>query len=314
VASLTGGMAPTPAPFVGSDRLHPDGRPKGAFRDSLRTVPDARNALAASGAVAFPLAVVASAVVLSHPAAWIAAFLLMPIAQNRLFILHHEAAHRVLFSNRRLNDLIGINLVGWLTFGTGGHGYRVGHMNHHRDEFGPKEPDFGLYARYPITSASMRRKHRRDLTGVSAFRIIRPRFQRLGQVHHRRLTYRFLAGQALVLAAFWALGHPWLYLLLWVLPWATLYQGLNRIRAIAEHGGMTRSGDRRRTTHHVHQSLVARMVMVPFSVGYHLAHHVDMTVPYRNLPRLHRALVADGYLGELEWPTYRSLWRALRAD
>ena len=314
VASLTGGMAPTPAPFVGSDRLHPDGRPKGAFRDSLRTVPDARNALAASGAVAFPLAVVAAAVVLSHPAAWVAAFLLMPIAQNRLFILHHEAAHRVLFSNRRLNDLIGIILVGWLTFGTGGHGYRVGHMNHHRDEFGPKEPDFGLYARYPITSASMRRKHRRDLTGVSAFRIIRPRFQRLGQVHHRRLTYRFLAGQALVLAAFWASGHPWLYLLLWVLPWATLYQGLNRIRAIAEHGGMTRSGDRRRTTHHVHQSLAARMVMVPFSVGYHLAHHVDMTVPYRNLPRLHRALVADGYLGELEWPTYRSLWRALRAD
>ena len=314
MASLTGGMAPTPAPFVGSDRLHPDGRPKGAFRDSLRTVPDARNALAASGAVAFPLALVAAAVVLSHPAAWIAAFLLMPIAQNRLFILHHEAAHRVLFSNRRLNDLIGINLVGWLTFGTGGHGYRVGHMNHHRDEFGPKEPAFSLYARYPITSASMRRKHRRDLTGVSAFRIIRPRFQRLGQVHHRRLTYRFLAGQALVLAAFWALGHPWLYLLLWVLPWATLYQGLNRIRAIAEHGGMTRSGDRRRTTHHVHQSLAARMVMVPFSVGYHLAHHVDMTVPYRNLPRLHRALVADGYLGELEWPTYRSLWRALRAD
>ena len=314
MASLTGGMAPTPAPFVGSDRLHPDGRPKGAFRNSLRTVPDARNAIAASGAVAFPLAVVAAAVALSHPAAWIAAFLLMPIAQNRLFILHHEAAHRVLFSNRRLNDLIGINLVGWLTFGTGGHGYRVGHMNHHRDEFGPKEPDFGLYARYPITSASMRRKHRRDLTGVSAFRIIRPRFQRLGEVHHRRLTYRFLAGQALLLAAFWASGHPWLYLLLWVLPWATLYQGLNRIRAIAEHGGMTRSGDRRRTTHHVHQSLAARMVMVPFSVGYHLAHHVDMTVPYRNLPRLHRALVADGYLGELEWPTYRSLWRALRAD
>ena len=314
VASLTGGMAPTPAPFVGSDRLHPDGRPKGAFRNSLRTVPDARNAIAASGAVAFPLAVVAAAVALSHPAAWIAAFLLMPIAQNRLFILHHEAAHRVLFSNRRLNDLIGINLVGWLTFGTGGHGYRVGHMNHHRDEFGPKEPDFGLYARYPITSASMRRKHRRDLTGVSAFRIIRPRFQRLGEVHHRRLTYRFLAGQALLLAAFWASGHPWLYLLLWVLPWATLYQGLNRIRAIAEHGGMTRSDDRRRTTHHVHQSLLARTVMVPFSVGYHLAHHVDMTVPYRNLPRLHRALVADGYLGELEWPTYRSLWRALRAD
>ena len=313
VASLTGGMAPTPPPFAGSDRLHPDGRPKGAFRDELRRVDDLRNALGASGAVAFPLAVVAVAVALSHPVAWVAAFLIMPIAQNRLFILHHEAAHRVLFSSRRINDLVGINLVGWLTFGTGGHGYRIGHINHHRDEFGPKEPDFGLYARYPITMASIRRKHRRDLTGVSAFRIVRPRFQRLGEVRHRRLTYWFLAGQALVFSAFWATGHPWLYLLLWVLPWATLYQGLNRVRAIAEHAGMTRSDDRRRTTHHVRQSLVARLIMVPFGVGYHLAHHADMTVPYRNLPRLHAALVEDGYVGDLEWPTYRSLWRALRS-
>ena len=313
VASLTGGMAPTPPSFAGSDRLHPDGRPKGAFRDELRRVDDLRNALGASGAVAFPLAVVAVAVALSHPVAWVAAFLIMPIAQNRLFILHHEAAHRVLFSSRWINDLVGINLVGWLTFGTGGHGYRIGHINHHRDEFGTKEPDFGLYARYPITTASMRRKHRRDLTGVSAFRIVRPRFQRLGEVRHRRLTYWFLAGQVLVFSAFWATGHPWLYLLLWVLPWATLYQGLNRVRAIAEHAGMTRSDDRRRTTHHVRQSLVARLIMVPFGVGYHLAHHADMTVPYRNLPRLHAALVEDGYVGDLEWPTYRSLWRALRS-
>ena len=113
--------------------------------------------------------------------------------------------------------------------------------------------------------------------------------------------------------AFWISGYPWLYPLLWVLPWATLYQGLNRIRAIAEHGGMTRSPDRRSTTHHVRQTLPAKLVMVPFGVGYHLAHHADMTVPYRNLPRLHAALVADGYVGDLEWPSYRSLWRALRA-
>ncbi len=310
---MTGGMAPIPAAFAGSNRLHPDGRPKGAFRDELRRVDDARNGLAVAATIASPIAVVAAALALAHPVAWVAAFLVMPVVQNRLFILHHEAAHRTLFSNRRLNDLVGINLVGWLTFGTGGHGYRIGHIHHHREEFGPKEPDFLLYSQYPITSASMRRKHRRDLTGVSAFRIVRPRFQRLGEVRHRRLTYRFLAGQALVLGAFWASGHPWLYLLLWVLPWATLYQGLNRLRAIAEHGGMTRSDDRRRTTHHVRQGPLARTLMVPFGVGYHLAHHADMTVPYRNLGRLHAALVEDGYVGDLEWPTYRSLWRALRS-
>ncbi|MEC9425337.1 MAG: fatty acid desaturase [Actinomycetota bacterium] len=313
VASMTGGMAPAPPTFAGSDRLHPDGRPKSAFRDELRRVNDGRNALAVAATIASPVLVVGVAVDLSHPVAWVLAFLTMPVVQNRLFILHHEAAHRTLFSSLRLNDLVGINLIGWLTFGTGGHGYRIGHIHHHRDEFGPKEPDFLLYSQYPITAASMGRKHRRDLTGVSAYRIVRPRFQRLGEVRHRRLTYRFLAGQALVLGAFWTSGRPWLYLLLWVLPWATLYQCLNRLRAIAEHGGMTRSEDRRRTTHHVRQRPLARALMVPFGVGYHLAHHADMTVPYRNLPRLHAALAEDGYVGDLEWPTYRALWRALRS-
>ena len=159
----------------------------------------------------------------------------------------------------------------------------------------------------------MRRKMTRDATGVSAFRIVRPRFQRLGEVRHRRLTYRFLLGQALIAAVFAMAGHPWLYPLLWVLPWAFVYQVLNRLRAIAEHGGMTRSDDRRRTSRHVRQTLLSRLLIVPCNVGYHLAHHVDMTVPMWNLPRLHTALVDDGYVGDLEWPNYRALWRAQRS-
>ena len=187
----------------------------------------------------------------------------MAIAQNRLFILHHEAAHRVLFSNRRINDLIGINLIGLITFGTGSHGYRLGHLQHHRDEFGPDEPDFLLYSLYPISKASMRRKLVRDTTGVSAFRILRPRFRRLNEVRRQRLTGRFLTGQALIFTVFTLTGHPWLYPLLWLAPWVFAYQGLNRLRAIAEHGGMTRSNDRRHTTHHVRQSPLARLVTRP---------------------------------------------------
>ena len=48
----------------------------------------------------------------------------------------------------------------------------------------------------------------------------------------------------LVFGLFLLAGHPWLYLLLWVLPYACVYQVLNRLRAIAEHGGLTRSPDR----------------------------------------------------------------------
>ncbi len=120
IASMTGGMTRSVPAFAGSERFHSDGRPKGAFRESLRRIPDGRNALTVTGSVLFPVVVVVAAVAVSHPVGWVVAFLLMSVAQNRLFILHHEAAHRVLFSDRRVNDLVGINLIGWLTFGTGG--------------------------------------------------------------------------------------------------------------------------------------------------------------------------------------------------
>ena len=52
--------------------------------------------------------------------------------------------------------------------------------------------------------------------------------------------------------------------------------------------------------------------MVPFNTGWHLAHHVDMGVPFQNLPRLHRELVSAGWVTPpLEYPNYRALWRHL---
>ena len=94
----------------------------------------------------------------------------------------------------------------------------------------------------------------------------------------------------------------------------TVYQVVNRLRAIAEHGGMTRSADRRQTTHHDRQGMFARIFLVPLAVGHHLAHHVDSGVPFRNLPRLTRLLEQEGYITEdSSWPNYRTLWRALAA-
>lgn len=77
---------------------------------------------------------------------------------------------------------------------------------------------------------------------------------------------------------------------------------------------MTRTSDRRNTTHHIRLSWLARALFVPYHVGYHLAHHVDSGVPARHLSRLQCALEEDGYLpAAASWPTYRALWRSLAA-
>ena len=312
IESMTGGMVIPSREFAGSNRLHPDGRPKKAFRDQLRKISNFKNSFSVILSLLLPPLIVWVSMIYSHPLIWIFLILCMGIAQNRLFIIHHEAAHRLLFSNQKINDLIGIRLIGWLAFGSGSHGYRIGHIRHHRDEFGPQEPDFVLYSFYPISKSSMSRKLLRDLSGISAFRILRPRFQKLNDLRHLRLTVSFLSGQLMIVALFWIFSNLAMYFLLWILPWVCVYQFLNRIRAITEHGGMTQSSDRRRTTHYIRQNRLANFFFVPLNVGYHLAHHVDMLVPYRNLPLLDQALMEDGYISsDLIWPNYRSLWKAL---
>lgn len=313
VETMTGGMVQhAPRPFHGSDLLRADGRPKPEFRTRLRRIPNLRNALTTLSIVAAPVAIVAVVAWLGTWWAVVLGFCAMGNLQTRMYILHHEAAHRLLFTNRRINDIIGVNILGWLPFGTGTHHYRRGHAAHHRDEFGPNEPDFLLYSFYPIPAASFRRKLRRDATGVSAYRMLKPRFTGLFRRDYLGLSLRFFGGQVLVFGAFLLAGEPWLYVLLWMLPYLTWYQVQNRLRSIAEHGGMTRSPDRRDTTHHVEQHRIARLMMTPYSVGYHLAHHVDSGIPFRNLPLLHQALADGGYLeGASMWSSYRSLWRGL---
>ncbi|MEL6983860.1 MAG: fatty acid desaturase, partial [Actinomycetota bacterium] len=256
---MTGGMVNDAiAEFTGSERLRPDGRPRPDLRAELKQIPNARNAITTAVSLLLPAILVAGIIAVDHWLAIVPGVFLMAVLQNRLFLLHHEGSHRLLFSSRRWNDLVGVTLCGWLAFGTGSHSYRRSHTNHHRDEFGPKEPDFLLYSLYPISRESMRRKFVRDVTGVSAYRILKPRLTGLFNRKYWKNSARFLLGQVAVFSLFALAGRPWLYLFLWVLPYVSVYQVLNRLRAIAEHGGLTRSSDRRVTSHHIRQSWLAR--------------------------------------------------------
>jgi fatty acid desaturase len=242
--------------------------------------------------------------------------LLMGRAFAQFASLMHEAAHRLLFANKRLNDITGRWLLGFPSF-TSTDVYRRVHMAHHRDEFGPDEPDIPLYIGYPIGAASFRRKLWRDSTGRTGVKLMRGLLSnaRSSDQRSRRTLWKIMSVQALLLVASIASGHWWLYPLLWLLPYLTVWRVINRLRSIAEHGGMRRSPDKRESTHSVRQHLPARFMLVPYRIGLHLAHHVDAGVPFRNLPMLHRALIDAGYVtDEFEYSSYPAAWRALRAE
>jgi fatty acid desaturase len=296
-----------------TERLTPTGRPVPYLREGLRRIPNARNVATVVSLYLQTAAVLGLAVWLHNPIGYVAAFLLMGRAHCQFNILGHEAAHRLLFSNRRVNDVVGRWLLAYPSFQALDL-YRRAHMAHHRDEFGPNEPDLDLYRGYPIPKDSFWRKMKRDALFVSGWKNLKPLLKAVLRPSSRRLALSILGVQAVILAICMAAGHWWVYPVLWLAPWMSVWRVLNRLRAIAEHGGMTRSDDRRLTTHVVRQTPLARFWLVPYNTGWHLAHHVDPGIPFRRLPALHRELVTSGWVTVgLEYPSYRALWRALRA-
>lgn len=315
-STLMGGMVPAHLPLCReTDKIRADGRPQPSFRDQLRRIPNWRNAWSVLFLYVQTAAVLWATVALG-PWSWPVTFVLMGRAFAQFLSLMHDAAHRLLFSHKGLNDLVGRWLLGYPSL-TNTDGYRRVHAAHHREEFGPDEPDLPLYVGYPIGPASFRRKLWRDATGRTGAKLLVQflRSATSADAKVRSTFWKIMAVQALMLTAAVVSGYWWLYPFFWLAPYLTVWRVINRLRSIAEHGGMTASKDRRATTHTVAQHPVARFMVVPYRIGLHLAHHVDSGIPFRNLPALHAALIDAGYIDRtIEYANYPAIWRALRAE
>jgi fatty acid desaturase len=298
-----------------TDRLLVNGMAVPNVRAELRRIPNLRNAISVAMVWVWIATITAVVVRLDHPAAWIAGVVLMCSMQARLLILMHEAAHKLLFSHKRANDFVGKWIVaypGWSPIGI----YRRSHFAHHREEFGAEEPDIPFYAGYRTTPKVIGRRLARDAVGISGWKNLKPLVRGLKNPNARPTAIGILGTQMVLVGVFWIATQRWYtWPVLGFGSWMTGWRFINRLRAIAEHGGLGQSSDRRATTHHVRQSLLARFWMVPFNTGWHLAHHVDMGIPFRNLPAFHAELVAAGYATDaITYPSYISLWKALASE
>jgi fatty acid desaturase len=295
-----------------TDRLLPNGMARPEIRAELRRIDNGRNALSVAGLWATVAAIVGLAVWLDNPLVYVLAFVAMGPVYVRFAILMHEAAHKLLFTNKKVNDWVGTWLIAYPAF-TPVTVYRRVHFAHHKEEFGPHEPDLAYYGGYQCDRRTLVRRLLRDGVGISGWKNFVPLLRSVTKPSTRRIGGSILGVQALLWAvSFLATGRWWIYPLLWWLPWMTQWRMLNRLRAIAEHGGLEKGDDRRVTTHHVRQHWPARLWLVPYNTGWHLAHHVDMGVPWRHLPAFHAELVRAGYVTEaLTYPSYLALWRAL---
>ena len=236
--------------------------------------------------------------------------------QLGLAILMHEAAHGGLSPNRRLNDFLGHWLCA-VPVGASLDAYRPYHLAHHKYAQQAEDPDLVLSAPFPVSRASLRRKIVRDLTGQTFFKqrvlfaVARSSSPKGGSATKmafgsRRdadvaegavVTGKSVAPFLLVNAGLFAVmalaGVWWAWFALWLLPLATWFPMVTRLRNIAEHACVEGSADDPfRAARTTRASWWERAFIAPYWVNFHAEHHLFMHVPCWKLPALHRAVRA----------------------
>ena len=259
-----------------------------------------RGLLNVAGAWALIFAAGALFVLWPNPLTYVVAVMLIGARQLGLAILMHDAAHGALHPNQKINDWVGE----WLCAAPVGArlaDYRPYHLKHHRYTEQPEDPDLALSAPFPITRASLVRKIIRDLTGQT---FVKQRFGPLfakkqmspegAKVVHRAVN-SFLIVNAILFAGCALAGYWWAYPALWIVPMATWFPLVTRLRNIAEHACVDTREDPFTHARTTLANPIERLLIAPYHVHYHAEHHVFMHVPCYHLPALHRALMDKGY-------------------
>lgn len=275
-------------------------------------------------------------IAIEYWSAWIVipAILVIATQQHALFVLAHDAAHYRLAPNRRVNDFLG-RLVGSLA-GISMCSYRVIHRLHHNHLYSMLDPDIALHGGYPRGKAYLLKKIAGDLVGITAWKTYRyffgaPALDTRTQRAQRPLDdtspalraaalndRRTVIGVqiALPLGILMIFGWTGLlqYALLWILPTATLLQAILRIRAIAEHGAPADFDSPLTAARTNLPGLLARWILFPHHVNYHIEHHLFPAVPHYHLPRLHAELKKAGVLDQAEVRRFSETWQRVYAD
>ena len=236
-----------------------------------------------------------------NPLTILVALVLIGTRQLGLAVLMHEASHFTLFRNRRLNDWVGNWLCAYPIW-SDTHPYRPYHLQHHAKTGTLEDPDLGLVKPFPITPASLRRKIWRDLSGQTGWKFAKAAAARSvgrfrGDPVARRAAQGVVITNGVLLGIFTAAGYPLLYLL-WVGAWFTTYTLVTRIRSIAEHALTPDQPEPQGRTRTTLARWWERLLIAPNRVNFHLEHHLLMTVPFYNLPRLHHLLTERGVLAD----------------
>ncbi|MBI0293373.1 fatty acid desaturase family protein [Streptomyces sp. PRKS01-29] len=243
------------------------------------------------------------------------AIVLIGSTQRALVNLLHESSHKVLTRNQSLNVFLGTIPTGYLVLHLY-NPYRNTHIGFHHRFLGDPErdPDYvfhrenGLYDHNSTNFLFFVKNALFAFIGLRSITYLRFVFRdrllfksdnvsvsmpvRLG-------TERVMIGLtwAVIVSVCAALDSLHLLLLFWIVPLLTSYVVIGWFSELAEHFPLPESENGQvLLTRNRHGWAVERYLFGRHHDCYHLVHHLNTGIPFWNMKRAHRALLADdGY-------------------
>lgn len=230
--------------------------------------------------------------ILPTKVAFILYFLLLLAAHRCFQTIVHDLSHKLICTNRAMNDFLGNILVAGMT-GSKVQSYRAVHMNHHKYNgsfLDPEHIDFeavmkkgGLLIfilRYIFLFECMRlfKKYYSSSSDLKS----KPRHIKIKNFILSK--WHILLSQIFLFSLFFFLAHNVLLYIIWLylaVSWSPL---LSTLRFLVEHPGKDS------LTVTTKSNFLELIYFAPFNFNYHFEHHLFPAVPPYRLRKLHNVL------------------------
>jgi len=217
--------------------------------------------------------------------------------QRALGNLLHEASHYNFGDNKSLADWMSTLLVALPLFSPL-YRYRELHNSHHR-YLGRPSGDVDLIEGIFKSDA---RWYQMFFWQACSFKVwwgstlgLIPQINTIGRMKIFTWWISFL----LILGYITSMEFSITFLLVWVFARATTFHLITVFREISDHGGLMPGNIIDFTRNNPTQG-VLRMIFHPHNNGYHLAHHLDPSIPYFAFPKAHKLLMSWSRYAEAE--------------
>ncbi|MCF6205076.1 MAG: fatty acid desaturase family protein [Methylococcaceae bacterium] len=215
---------------------------------------------------------------------------------NALAVLMHEATHYRLMKNRKLNDWVGDVFCAWPAMMTV-YAFRKNHFAHHHLVNKPGDPDWKRKQVRRFESPKSKKEilwiTLRYLSGSYFFTELKIAFSLTSNMPNKVKIPRTIFILSVVAASI--VFNFWLGLIMyWLVPMSTYFLWITYVRGVAEHfAGIEGRESMLHKTRHIEANFLERLMLAPNFIHIHIAHHIYPSVPFYNLPKLHKTLLQN---------------------